>query len=260
MITIDYEKCIGCNTCISVCPFEVLKAGAAGPEPAQDGICIRCLHCAAVCPENAICLGDLEGSLPGDVAKLPENGESLIRDFLMARRSYRMFKPEPVPRDVLSDAIRVAAWAPSAKNQHPAKWIIVDDGDRIKEMMEYILNFVKKTGTSPEIAALYEQGRNVVMGTAKTLILAYARTNAINPPVDTALALYNAELVLQAKGIGTCWAGYLTRMCNQVSEIKELLKLPEGCQFYGALMVGYPEGENYIHIPNRHKQPDIQWI
>ena len=156
--------------------------------------------------------------------------------------------------------MKVSAWAPSAKNQHPTKWVVISDDNKISIIMEHILEYVKETGISPEIAELYKLGHNVVMGNAKTLILAYCRTNAINPSVDTALAIYNAELTLQAQGIGTCWAGYLTRMCNQVPAIREILKLPEDCQVYGALMVGYPGDEKYIHIPNRHKQPDIQWL
>lgn len=260
MITIDSEKCIGCFKCVSACPFEVLHTTEKQPEMSDDKLCIKCLHCAAACPQKAISLGELDGVLSEEMPKFPKNFHNLIQGHLMTRRSYRNYKPEQVPKDILSNALKVSAWAPSAKNQHPAKWIVISDDDKINIIMEHILEYVKETGISPEIAELYQHGHNVVMGNAKTLILAYSRTNAINPPVDTALALYNVELMLQAQGIGTCWAGYLTRMCNQVPAIREILKLPEDCQVYGALMVGYPKDEKYIHIPNRHKQPNIQWL
>ncbi len=260
MITIDSEKCIGCFKCVSVCPFHVLHTAGKKPKMSEDKQCIKCLHCAAACPQKAISLGDIDGVMPEEMPEFPKNFHNLIEDHLMTRRSYRNFKPVTVPKDILSNALKVSAWAPSAKNQHPAKWIVISDDSKINIIMDHILEYVKETGNSPEIAELYERGHNVVMGNAKTLILAYSRTNAINPPVDTALALYNAELMLQAQGIGTCWAGYLTRMCNQVPAIREVLKLPEDCLFYGALMVGYPDDEKYIHIPNRHKQPDIQWL
>jgi nitroreductase/NAD-dependent dihydropyrimidine dehydrogenase PreA subunit len=260
MVTIDLEKCIGCLNCVLVCPFNVLNVEEEKPAVGEDNLCIKCLHCAAACPQNAIRLGEFEGILPEEMPELPENSQQLIEGYLMTRRSYRHFKPEPVPRDILKNALRVSAWAPSAKNQHPAKWIVINDENKIKTMMDHILTYVRETGVSPEIVKLYELGHNVVMGNARTLLLAYARTTAINPPVDTALALYHADLVLQSQGIGTCWAGYLTRMCNQVPALRDILRLPEDCQFYGALMIGYPEKEKYIHIPNRHKQPDIQWL
>lgn len=260
MINIDLEKCIGCLKCVSVCPFNVLHTENDKPEMSDDKLCIKCLHCAAACPQNAIKLDELEGIVHEEMPVVPENYQQLIEGSLVTRRSYRHFKPEPVSKDIMSNALRVSAWAPSAKNQHPTKWIVITDENVIKQMMDHILDFVRETGTSPEIAKLYELGYNVVMGTAKTLLLAYCRTDAINPSVDTALALYNAELVLQSQGIGTCWAGYLNRMCNQVPALLDILKLPEGCQFYGAMMVGYPENENYLHIPNRHKQPKIQWL
>lgn len=260
MITIDLEKCIGCFKCAAVCPFNVISKENGIPETGDDKFCVKCLHCAAACPRNAIRLGELDGVLPDEIPEFPENLKELIEGHLMTRRSYRHFKPEPVSKDIINEALRVSAWAPSAKNQHPAKWIVISDEKNISRMMDFILQYVKETGIHPEIAKLYGLGRNVVMGNAKTLLLAYARTDSINAPVDTALAIYNAELMLQAQGIGTCWAGYLTRLSNQIPGILEMLDLPEGCQFYGALMIGYPDNEKYIRIPNRHKQPDIRWL
>jgi nitroreductase/NAD-dependent dihydropyrimidine dehydrogenase PreA subunit len=260
MITIDLDHCIGCLRCVSVCPFKVLDTVNGKPDPGEGKLCIKCLHCAAVCPQNAIRLGSLEGALPVEMPQFPEAYPKLIEAQLLTRRSYRHFQAKPVPEDILMDAVRIAAWAPSAKNQHPAKWIIINQDKKIKTMMDIILAYVRETRQYTEIDELYNHGKNVVMGNAGTLILAYARTDAVNPPVDTALALYSAELYLQAQGIGTCWAGYLTRMCNQIPMLRDILELPEGCQIYGALMAGYPDIEQYIHIPNRHKKPDIKWF
>ena len=260
MIKIDAEKCIDCLNCTKVCPFLALVEKDGKPVPGISKLCIGCLHCAAACPQNAISLNDMEGTTKEKMPEMTLVHQDWIRRYLMGRRSYRHFKPDPVPVEIIEDALKVAAWAPSAKNQHPAKWIVINHPERIKEIMDHILKYSLEAGVSPEIGSLYKKGLNVVMGTASTLLLGYSRTDAINPPVDTALALYSAELVLQSQGIGTCWAGYLTRMCNQVPALRELLKLPEECQVYGALMLGYPDDETYIHVPNRSKQPDIQWL
>jgi len=259
MVTIDSEKCIGCFACVSVCPFLILKAEGDKAAVNNPDRCILCLHCAAACPVNAVSLGELEGVLPGGLPKLSEDTPRQLENLLMTRRSYRHFKQKPVPRDVLEKALRVSAWAPSAKNRHPAKWIVIDDENTIKKMMDDILEYIKETGKYPDVAKVYEEGHNPVLGNAKALILGYAGNESNYPAIDTALALYNAELMLQAQGIGTCWAGYLTRMCAEIPALQALLDLPEGCRVYGALFAGYPD-ENYIHIPNRHKQPDIKWL
>ena len=93
------------------------------------------------------------------------------------------------------------------------------------------------------------------------LLLAYARNNAISPETDTSIAMSAAELYLQTQGVGTCWTGYLKRFCNSLPQIQNLLpKLPENNSFYGAFMIGYPENKKYLHIPERFKRADIQWI
>ncbi len=260
MIQIDQNKCIRCMKCVAVCPFFVLGNVDSKPCVIRENLCIKCLHCAAACPEKAISLENYDGILDQEKPQIPNNFNQLLEGHLLTRRSYRHFKNQPVSKDMLEHAITVSAWAPSAKNQHPTKWVVVQDEQTLDKMMDLILSYVKESGISPEIASLYSQGCNVVMGTAKTLLIAYAKTTAINPLVDSALAMYNVELLLQTKGVGTCWAGYLMRMCNQIPEMKELLSIPEGYQVYNAMMLGYPEGEEYLHIPNRHKKPKINWV
>lgn len=80
----------------------------------------------------------------------------------------------------------------------------------------------------------------------------------MNPHTDAAISLTGIELYLQSKGVWTCWAGYLTRFSNEMSELREFLDIPEDRKFYGALMIGYPT-EEYLTIPSR-KVPDIEYI
>lgn len=261
MIKLDKEKCIKCLKCIKVCPFTVLEAKDGMPV-STDKVCIDCMHCAAACPAGALTWDGEPAALSAQLLPLTSTDfPDKLEAHVMQRRSYRHFKDVPVDRKEIQRALELADWAPSAKNQHPHGWIVIDSKETIDKIMSAIVDYSNKTGVSPEIVSELERGNNVVMGEARTLILCHAQDDAVNAPADSAIAMTTVELLLQARGIGTCWGGYLVRMCNDVPEIKELLpEIPENHSYYGTFMVGYPEREEYLRIPARIKNAEIQWV
>jgi nitroreductase len=217
------------------------------------------MHCAAACPKKAVLWNDQPAALEKSLPKIPDDFSETLEGYLQTVRSYRNFKPVPVEKELLKHVLELSVWSPSAKNQHPTNWIVINDEAKLLTIMNLILAYVKESGNSLEIADEYEKGNNVVMGSAKTVVIAHARTNAINPAVDTAIAMQNITLMLNAHGVGSCWAGYLTRLSNVIPEIRELIGVPEGHQIFGAMMAGYPDGERYLSVPVRVKEPKISW-
>ena len=60
-IKVDLERCIGCGTCINVCPFMVyaLKKDKKGKKiaiPVYQKDCFLCQSCQAQCPTDAIAI------------------------------------------------------------------------------------------------------------------------------------------------------------------------------------------------------------
>lgn len=265
MIEINSEKCIKCGMCIKACPFTSLGIIDGKVARRPEKFCIVCTHCAGQCPQQAI-------TFKGQPAALEEKaqvlGGGLSEDFayqlkkhMLNRRSFRRFDGRPVDRALVEEAISIADWAPSAKNMHRIGYILIDDEKVISRITELVMDYCRQTGKFPEILAEYEEGNNVVIGQAKTLLLAYNREKFGSPAEDTAIALEMVELYLQARGIGTCWTGYLTKMANAIPEIREMLPpIPEGHNFYGAFMIGYPEGDRYEYIPARIRKAKIDWV
>ena len=53
---VDKKKCIGCGTCVSICPVEAISFDKDGKAVINKAKCIHCGACEASCPVNAISL------------------------------------------------------------------------------------------------------------------------------------------------------------------------------------------------------------
>ena len=51
---VDKKKCIGCGTCVSICPVEAISFDENGKAKIDKEKCIRCGACQASCPVEAI--------------------------------------------------------------------------------------------------------------------------------------------------------------------------------------------------------------
>lgn len=51
---IDYEKCIKCGTCVSMCPVGAISFNDNGQPIINKDICIKCCACQNSCPVLAI--------------------------------------------------------------------------------------------------------------------------------------------------------------------------------------------------------------
>ena len=51
---VDKTKCIGCGTCVSMCPVGAISFDEDGQACIDREKCIRCGTCEAVCPVCAI--------------------------------------------------------------------------------------------------------------------------------------------------------------------------------------------------------------
>lgn len=260
MIRIDYNKCVGCMSCVRVCPFNVIREYEGQARLDTTRHCIQCLHCAAICSVKAIDWSGETAILEDEPYQPTDDFRQSLKGFIKTRRSVRLFHEEPVPRKIVEEALDVAAYAPSAKNQHPSRWIVMDNQDIIQACMKDILEFVHQNKISQEINVLYEEGRNVVFGQAPTVVIGCANENSINPLADLALEAHTATLYLESMGISSCWAGYFARLTNQIDSIKDRIKVSAGERVYVALMLGYPRGEEYCHIPVRRQKQKISWI
>lgn len=253
MIKVDKSLCNQCELCVKVCPFTVLEMNEDCPSfvEKKEKSCLLCMHCVSICPVNAISFEEVPDFDQKSI--LPtSNSYDNLKALISSNRSIRNFSNKSVPLDEIQDVLKVANFAPSAKNQHPHQWILVHNTRTVQEIMSLVLEHVALTNVSKEIVSEYEKGNNVVTLDAPHLLFGIGpKEGAINPYTDTTIALTDVDLLFHAKSIGCCWAGYLTRIANANSKIRQLISLDDSMQVYGALAFGYPKGEKYEKLPYR---------
>ena len=268
-LIIDREKCNQDGICVAECPRAIIRMDPDYPaqEPDYDDLCNRCGHCVAVCPAGALSLEWLKPedcrNMTNDLLVTPEQAEQ----FLCGRRSIRTFKEKEVPRTLLEKLLEVACAAPSAKNQQPWHWTVVEDPARVHGYAGMVIDAMRKVvSDDPEqaetmgitrLVTSWDEGYDRICRRAPHVIVAHGDKNWDFGTQDCTLAVSHLDLYATSVGLGCCWGGYFYKTVNAYPPLFEALGIPEDHSVYGAIMVGYPKFK-YQRIPNRN-QPRVTW-
>ena len=105
--------------------------------------------------------------------------------------------------------------------------------------------------------AAWDKGIDLILRGAPHLIVVHSQADLPFAEADCVIALTYLELYAYAKGLGTCWAGYLTAAANFHEPLIQAMGLPQGHKCFGAVMLGYPQYK-YTRIPMR-SVPIVTW-
>jgi len=59
IVTVDTNKCDGCEECANICPSEVFRIVDGKSDPYQASECAYCLSCVEACPNQAITVTEM---------------------------------------------------------------------------------------------------------------------------------------------------------------------------------------------------------
>jgi nitroreductase/NAD-dependent dihydropyrimidine dehydrogenase PreA subunit len=270
LFTINKETCKKDGICSEICvgAFIQMEEGEY-PTQAHDAeeLCIRCGGCVAACPTGSFSLREMPAEECPPVQRKLLLTQEHCEHFLRYRRTTRIFKDKPVPKDVLTKLVEMARYAPSGFNSQCAEWLVITDKDELRRLAEIIADWMRwMMEKLPEVSAeihlkkdldRWEEGVDVLLQDAPVVIVAHAEKANYTAFETCLIALTYLELAATGLGLGCCWAGYLEKAATFFPPMAEALGLPEGHKCFGGMMVGYPKFKNY-RLPTR-KQPKITW-
>lgn len=255
-VTVDVNACKKDGACIEVCPAQALSLNEEGfPEQLYGDNCNSCGQCVAVCPTGALSNSNVADALEPTPKTLPT--PELVDNLLKSRRSIRAFKDHPVDRNVLLSVLDIARRAPTANNSQKLLWLVMNDKEKVRALAREAINGTDPATVQPIWLERWAHGYDFVLRGAPAVVVVCAPTEYGWGVEDAATALVYFEMAAKARGLGTCWAGVLTRVAAAHAPVRRLLNVPGGYSVRGGVMVGEAK-YSYKNIPPR-KALSMQW-
>lgn len=153
----------------------------------------------------------------------PTERARTLRDLVRARRSFRAFRDEPVPREVVVDLLQDALWALSPHNAQPWRFTVLfnrEDKVRLEGAIDRDLEReLRADGLNEErIARALARGRGSIADAPVVILCSLVRQGLAVYPDDLrnrlewATAVHSVCVVMQTffllaaeRGLGTCW-------------------------------------------------------
>jgi nitroreductase len=145
-------------------------------------------------------------------------------DIIYKRRSIRKFTSRPVSPELINSFIKAGMNAPSAGNEQPWHFVIIDDRNIL-----YGIMLVHPHAEMLETAT-------VAILVCGDLML---ETHKGNWPQDCSAATENILLEVTSQGLGAVWCGVYPRE-SRIDGIRKLLNLPDNIIPFSLIPVGYP--------------------
>jgi nitroreductase len=145
-------------------------------------------------------------------------------DTILTRRSIRKYKKKTISDEILQKLLQAAFSAPSAGNQQPWHFVILDD--------RKILNVIH---------TFHPSARMVTEADKAILVCGDLNLEKFKGywMIDCAAAAENILLAAHSLGLGACWLGIYPRE-GRVAGMRKLLQLPTNIIPFALISLGYP--------------------
>ncbi len=182
-----------------------------------------------------------------------------LKEAVYGRRAVREFTTEPVDEAVLRQLVDAAIQAPSAVNQQPWLFSVVQDRNLLARISTEAKAHMLRTSmaaASHHFQSLLSNPDFHIFYHAPALIVISAEAEGPWAAENCALAAENLMLTACAAGLGTCWIGFAQSWLG-TPDGKAALKLSGTNVPVAPIIVGHPKT---LAAPVPRNPPKITWI
>jgi ferredoxin/nitroreductase len=270
---VDAETCLGDGICVDVCPEDILELvgeKAATVEGRADA-CILCGQCVAVCPTESLKMPELPME---DFKKLPKPPFEYeeFHDFLRLRRSVRVFKDQPVEREVIQKILDAAATAPMGVPPHTTEVIVIDDREELDFLLKEFVKdyeFLVKGFSNPLTRTMirlnagaedfhtlkhfivdvarhanevyHESAGDNYMRGAPVLMLFHGNRWTMSYDENAHLVCHHSMLAALSLGLGSTIIGLIPPIVDRSKLLRARYGIPKDNKVVTSLVLGYPK-------------------
>ncbi len=188
---------------------------------------------------------------------------------LRRRRTIRSYSTEPVPVDVVENAIAAAATAPSGANQQPWTFVVVTDPERKREIRAAAEDEERRSygGRMPEewLRAVEPFGTDAHkphLEDAPVLIVVFEQAYGLSSSGEKVKHYYVRESVGIAVGfliaaLNDAGLASLVHTPSPMGFLTEILERPENERPYLLLAVGYPAEDAMLPVIEKKAADEV---
>jgi nitroreductase len=164
-------------------------------------------------------------------------------NMIFKRRSVRNYLPDPIEKEKIEIILRAGMQAPSARNQRPWRFLVVQDRKELERLAE----------AAPNLRRLNE--------VPAAIFTFFDKENLLSPLfVQQDLSSATQNMLLQAAelGIGTCWHG-LYPNTERTELVNKALGTPNNLEVFSVITLGYPKDPNALHFVDRFEPEKVYY-
>lgn len=166
-------------------------------------------------------------------------------ELLKNRRAIRDFQDKKVPLKIVEEILQESTLAPSASNNQPCRFSVVQCKNTIKALSDeskanLLDDFAKKkTSLDPGYVDVLKDKNFNVFYNAPCVIYISGSKSVGSLDFDCALMASYIMFSAVERGLGSCWIHLGSYIRDPQS--RALLGIPDGCRIVAPIIIGYPK-------------------